>query len=54
MMGFRPRARVTRWSLWPWSAHRVVCSCGYKGRTKMTRAEAVAAAAGHMRKKHST
>ena len=56
VFGFKPKARAQRIGLLPWGGpwrrYQVVCPCGYKGRARLTKDEAVHGAKDHMVRKH--
>lgn len=49
---FKQRTAIRHLGLGPWSPYQVVCSCGYKGRQRLTKAEAETAARTHWDTRH--
>lgn len=51
-VAFKQRTKIRRTSLMPWRPYQVICSCGFKGRHRLTKDEAEAAAKTHWQSKH--
>jgi hypothetical protein len=51
-LSFHQRTKIKRSGLMPWSPYQVVCSCGFKGRHRLTKEEAEVAAKAHWKSKH--
>lgn len=52
-LAFRQRTSIRRTSIMPWSPYQVICSSGFKGRHRLTKDEALAAAKAHRSSKHN-